>query len=90
MDDTAKLDTKIAKRKSSTKRRQEDSTSQLGGNEEVFKLKKRISKLEAENESLRDQIAALTANASRPTQSYRDSVREQQHNFFKYSNIRRY
>jgi hypothetical protein len=90
MDDTAKLDSKIAKRKSPTKQKQENSTSQLGSNEEVIKLKKRISQLEAQNKSLRHQITTLTANANRPTQSYRDTVREQQHNFFKYSNIRRY
>jgi hypothetical protein len=90
MDDKVKPDSKIAKRKSLTKRKQEGSIDQVSGNEEAIKLKKRISRLEAENKDLPDQITVFTVNANRPTHPYRDTVREQQHNFFKYSNIRRY
>jgi hypothetical protein len=56
---------------------------------EVAALKMRISELEAENQSLRRQLASTSYQA--PTAlSIRDSVREQRHNFFKYSNLRRY
>jgi hypothetical protein len=84
--------TKVTKRKSTTRGKQErgGSPNQTSNCEDVIALKKRISRLEAENKHLREQIAALTNSASRPVQSNKDSVREQQHNFFKYSNIRRY
>jgi len=93
MENTEKQPAKITKRKSpaaKVKRPPQNSSVQLNGSENIVALKKRISKLEQENKSLREQIAALTARANRPVESYRDSVREQQHNFFKYSNIRRY
>lgn len=57
---------------------------------DVVALKKQIALLEAENKQLRKQIAALTDAPSRPAQTRSDAVREQQHNFFKYSNVRRY
>jgi hypothetical protein len=53
-------------------------------------LKKEIRRLEAENKNLREHIAALSANPRQSVQSSCDSVREHQHNFFKYSNVRRY
>lgn len=92
MEHTEKQPAKITKRKSpaKVKRSPQNSSAQLNGSENIVALKKRISKLEQENKSLREQIAALTASANRPVESYRNSVREQQHNFFKYSNIRRY
>lgn len=55
---------------------------------DIAALNKRIAELDAENQGLRRQVAALssrTGTKSRPTD---DSVREQQHNFFKYSNIK--
>jgi len=55
---------------------------------EVAALKKRVAQLVAENESLRGQLAS--ANYQAPSRSNDDSVREQRHNFFKYSNLRRY
>jgi hypothetical protein len=55
---------------------------------EVAALKKRVAQLIAENESLRGQLAST--NYPVPSRSNDDSVREQRHNFFKYSNIRRY
>ena len=57
---------------------------------EVAALKKRIAQLVAENESLRRQLASTNYEAPSPSRSNNDSVREQQHNFFKYSNLRRY
>ncbi len=62
---------------------------------EVARLKKRISELEMrvgflekENRELREQKTVIVERA--PQQSYDDAVREQRHNFFKYSNVRRY
>ena len=57
---------------------------------EVAALKMRISELEAENKSLRRQLASTNYQAPPPSRSSGDSVREQRHNFFKYSNLRRY
>lgn len=56
----------------------------------VDALKKRIAKLEKENESLRQQLALMSARSVGSERSSADSVREQRHNFFKYSNVRRY
>jgi hypothetical protein len=57
---------------------------------EVAALKKRISQLEAENQILRRQLASTNYPAPSPSRSDDDAVREQRHNFFKYSNLRRY
>jgi len=57
---------------------------------EVAALKKRIAQLVAENESLYRQLASTNYQAPSPSRSNDDSVREQRHNFFKYSNLRRY
>jgi hypothetical protein len=57
---------------------------------EVSALKKRIAQLVAENEILRRQLASTNYQAPSPSRCDNDSVREQQHNFFKYSNFRRY
>jgi hypothetical protein len=57
--------------------------------EEVSVLRNEIAKLEAENKNLR-QITELTRRAAQPSRSAEDSVRDQRHNFFKYSNVRRY
>jgi len=82
---------KVVKRGSAAtgKRKRDDSGGGAGGREEVVALKKRITRLEAENRQLRNQIAVLTDSMNRSSQSRSDSVREQQHNFFKYSNVRR-
>jgi hypothetical protein len=83
---------KLTKRRSPAGGKQQggDSPAQLGDHQDLIALKERVSRLEAENKGLREQIATLTSTVNRPVQSYTDSVREQQHNFFKYSNIRRY
>ena len=83
---------KVVKRGSAAtgKGKQENSAGGAGGREEVVALKKQITRLEAENRQLRKQIATLTDSMNRSSPSSSDSVREQQHNFFKYSNVRRY
>ena len=57
---------------------------------EVAALKKWIAQLEAENQILRRQLASTNYQAPSPSRSDDDAVREQRHNFFKYSNLRRY
>lgn len=57
---------------------------------DVSALNKRIAQLEKENHSLRQQLARMSTGASGPERSSADSVREHRHNFFKYSNVRRY
>ncbi len=57
---------------------------------EVEALRKRVKELEAENLRLRQQLVAMANRTASPARSSADSVREQQHNFFKYSNVRRY
>ena len=80
------------KRRSAARRKQKqgDAVNSPCDREEVVVLKQRIVQLEAENKGLLKQIAALTESTSRSSQPRSDSVREQQHNFFKYSNVRRY
>ena len=67
----------------------------VGDSPEVLRLKRRISdleiralSLEKENRELREQKTIVVERA--PQKSYDDDVREQRHNFFKYSNARRY
>lgn len=92
MEKTEQQENKVVKRKSAAagKRKTGDSAGGAGDREEVFALKKRIARLEAENTQLRNRIALLTDSTNRSSPSFSDSVREQQHNFFKYSNVRRY
>jgi hypothetical protein len=72
------------------KRKQADSADSADERDEVAVLKKRIARLESENRQLRKQVAVLTDSMGRSSQSVSDSAREQQHNFFKYSNVRHY
>ena len=72
------------------KHEDEDSAGGAGGSEEVVALKKRIARLESENRQLRNQVAVSTDSMHRASQALSDSVREQQHTFLKYSNVRRY
>ena len=64
---------------------------------EVFRLKKRIAELneqvfalQLENNRLREQKTIVVERSRGQEKSYGDSVKEQQHNFFKYSNARKY
>jgi hypothetical protein len=92
MERTKKQEAKVVKRRSAARgnREQSDPVSHDGDPAGVRVLKERIAQLEVENKQLRKQIAALSDTMSRPSHSRSDSVREQQHNFFKYSNVRRY
>lgn len=92
MEKTEGRNTKITKRqfRVSEKQASPDSLNSTRDQESVTALKKEIRRLEAENKNLREHIATLSASPRQPVQSYSDSVREQQHNFFKYSNARRY
>jgi predicted RNase H-like nuclease (RuvC/YqgF family) len=58
--------------------------------DELDKLRNRVSVLERENSELRREIAALRQVSGGREKSYEDTRREQQHNYFKYSNARRY
>jgi hypothetical protein len=92
MEKTKRQEAKVVKRKSAAKGKREQGDSMNSGDdrEDVVVLKQRIFRLEAENKQLRKQIAALSDTMSRSSQPRSDSVREQQHNFFKYGNVRRY
>ncbi len=80
-----------AKRRSITKPMlREDDASRNSANADIGALNERIVKLEKENESLRQQLAMMSRGVVESAKSSTDSVREQRHNFFKYSNIRRY
>ncbi|MGA9507870.1 MAG: hypothetical protein WBV55_04395 [Candidatus Sulfotelmatobacter sp.] len=57
---------------------------------EVIRLKRQISALIRENNRLRQQKTIVVEQPRGQDEPYRDSVKEQQHNFFKYSNGRRY
>jgi hypothetical protein len=68
----------------------------LSKDDQVSLLKQKISALEAENEQLRVEISSLrrqntvVVEQPRAERSHEDSVQQQRHNFFKYSNIRPY
>jgi hypothetical protein len=77
-------------RKSRTKGQDDRRTATQSPNIEVQALQKRVKELEAENLRLRRQLATMANRVTPSSQSSADSVREQQHNFFKCSNVRRY
>jgi hypothetical protein len=82
------------------KRREEDfAQPEIAASDdspEVLQLKREISALKEQVRGLRtenNRLRQTTIVAERPhgqDKPYRDSVKEQQHNFFKYSNARRY
>jgi hypothetical protein len=76
------------------KRREEDlvqpGIAASDDSPEVLRLKSQISELIAENNRLRQQKRIVVERPSRQAELHRDSAKEQQHNFFKYSNARRY
>ncbi len=57
---------------------------------ELAALRRRVSELERENATLRRESVALRQYPASREKSYEEQRREQQRNFFKYSNIRRY
>lgn len=58
--------------------------------DEIAALKEEIARLQSENRALRDRLASQSAVSTQTSRSSEDAVREQRHNFFKYSNVRRY
>lgn len=82
----------VTERKSAAKAKQDHDnlTVKFSDGEDVGALRKRIAQLEAENKSLRQQLMAMSSRAAEPFRASEGSVRQQQHNFFKYSNLRRY
>jgi len=57
---------------------------------ELDRLRKKVKGLEAENRELRSQVTTLQQQLQTREPSVDEQRREQQHNFFKYSNVRRY
>jgi hypothetical protein len=57
---------------------------------EVLRLKDRISALITENNRLRQEKTVVVERPRGQNKALTDSVKEQQYNFFKYSNTRRY
>jgi hypothetical protein len=90
MEKAKRQETGVVNRKSGARGKQANSADSADERGEVVVLKKRIARLESENRQLRKKVAVLTDGRGRSSQSPSDSVREQQHNFFKYSNVRRY
>jgi molecular chaperone GrpE (heat shock protein) len=66
----------------------EDSPEAHMLKKQIAELEKRLLTLEAENQRLRKQKTIIVERA--PQQTSEDAPREQRHNFFKYSNVRRY
>lgn len=68
----------------------DDSPEVVQLKKRISELKEQVSALQLENNRLREQKTIVVERSSGQGRSYGDSVKEQQHNFFKYSNVRRY
>src|ERR1700722_4918529 len=68
----------------------DDSPEVVRLKREISALKEQVIALQMENNRLREQKTVVVERAPGQDKPYRDSVREQQHNFLKYSNVRRY
>ena len=66
--------------------RSSDSPEVVKLKQHILNLDQQLAAVRAENERLRAQKTIVVEREKSST----DSVREQRHNFFKYSNIRRY
>jgi cell division protein FtsB len=66
----------------------EDSSDVHALKKQIAQLEKRVLALEAENQRLRTEKKIVVERTTQ--KSGDDEVREQRHNFFKYSNARRY
>ena len=66
----------------------DDSPEVVRLKREISALKEQVMTLEMENNRLRETFVVERVRG--PDNPHRDSVKEQQHNFFKYSNVRRY
>jgi hypothetical protein len=69
---------------------QSDPVRTGNGDCELDALRNRVSVLELENAAMRQEIVVLRKRSGRAEKSYEEQRREQQHNFFKYSNVQRY
>lgn len=80
--------------RNSRKTREEDLTQpELAASDdstEVLRLKRQIAALVIENNRLREQKTIIVERSRGQDGSCGDSTRQQQHNFLKYSNVRRY
>jgi len=68
----------------------DDSPEVVRLKREISALKEQMMALRMENNRLREQETVVVERVRGQGKPYRDSVKEQQHNFFKYSNVRRY
>ena len=68
----------------------DDSPEVVRLKREISALKEQVMALQMENNRLREQETVVVERVRGQDKPYRDSVKEQQHNFFKYSNVRRY
>ena len=72
-----------------TSRKRREQPSEVNAlKKKIAELEKRVLTLEAENERLRAQKTIVVERSVQ--KSNEDPVRQQRHNFFKYSNVRRY
>jgi hypothetical protein len=68
----------------------DDSPEVVRLKREISALKEQVMDLQIKNNRLREQETIVVERVRGPDKPYRDSVKEQQQNFFKYSNVRRY
>ncbi len=68
----------------------EDPVQKDTRSDELTVLRRRVSELERENANLRRELLVSRQYPVAREKSYEEQRREQQHNYFKYSNIRRY
>ena len=67
----------------------DDSPEVLRLKRQISALKEQVIALQMENNRLREKKTIVVERSRGEDRPYRDSVKEQQHNFFKYSNVRR-
>ena len=68
----------------------DDSPEVVRLKREISALQEQVMALQMENNRLREQETVVVERVRGQDKPYRDSVKEQQHNFLKYSNVRRY
>src|ERR1700720_2930292 len=68
----------------------DDSPEVVRLKREISALKEQVMVLQMENNRLREQETLVVERGRGQEKPYRDSVKEQQHNVFKYSRVRRY
>jgi len=68
----------------------DDSPEEVRLKREISGLKEQTMALQMENNRLREQETVVVERVRGQDKPYRDPVKEQQHNFLKYSNVRRY